>query len=156
MLMNCPLAARPTMTSLVPNWNMRPATRETSSRTAMPIGVDAAHRHVGRRVGRGLLRHVENHVELGRRQRPRAAAADARRLLDDVDVRALEPARHLGIGAASHHERARRASRIPAWPPQTPRRSRARTRTPRRRRQCRRWPRRRSSVARESCGGSAR
>ena len=36
--MNCPLAPRPTMTSLVPNWNIRPAMSDISLRSGMPAG----------------------------------------------------------------------------------------------------------------------
>ena len=35
---NCPLAPRPTITSLVPNWNIRPSTIENSLRSGIPAG----------------------------------------------------------------------------------------------------------------------
>ncbi len=65
-----------------------PALRQsTFPREPRARGLDAAHRHVGRLVGRRLLRQIDDDVELRRRQRRLAVAPDARRLLDDVDRR---------------------------------------------------------------------
>ncbi len=38
VLTNCPCAPRPAITSLVPNWNIRPSTIDTSSRAVTPCG----------------------------------------------------------------------------------------------------------------------
>ena len=70
--------------------------------------LDAAHRHVGRGIRRRPLRQIDDDVELGRRQRACALAPDARRLLDDVDVRCPRV-------RSSSRCRRRFASPAPGW-----------------------------------------
>ena len=59
----------PTMTSLVPNWNMRPCDDRHFVAHGHAVRLDAAQRHVGRRVGRGPLRQVDDDEQLRRGQR---------------------------------------------------------------------------------------
>jgi hypothetical protein len=65
--------------------------------------VDPAHGHIGGRARR-QLGQVDQHEQLGRRERQCSFVAQAGGLLDNVGLRPADPARHLVVRAAAHHE----------------------------------------------------